>query len=409
VLALAATAPATPAIINPDSDTRSVPYQVALLDNSMRPYEDQYCGGTIVDASHIVTAAHCVSYAGDVVPPNAIQVAAGIANLAAPEATYQRRTLSQIDRHPDSRNLEFDAAVLTLAEPLVLNDAVRPLALPAANANDVGAPALLSGWGDTDPSRYYATHPASLQHVVIDVLADSACSAYGADYFASMMLCAGRNDSGAVKGECQGDSGGPLARLDGAGHAVALVGIASWVYDCGDATHPSIFVRVAAPAIRDFILAHSNASVSTPPPPTTPPGSGTGGTPKPPAGGSSGAQKPPAGQAGGVAVDGVSPASVAAAETVAESANRISRGHCTRSRCTLTVRATGRSAVTLTLVRLTGCAHGAPGTACRRARHLTLTELDPGVFRIVLHRLAPARYRASAAGAAGLVFRVKPR
>src|SRR5262249_23341618 len=60
LLGAAAGAAPAGAIINPDTDTRWLPYQVALIDSPFTIADDHYCGATLVDASHVVTAAHCV-------------------------------------------------------------------------------------------------------------------------------------------------------------------------------------------------------------------------------------------------------------------------------------------------------------------------------------------------------------
>src|SRR3954471_14308165 len=79
-----------PLVIEPDG-TGVVPYQVAILSSSATTLQNEiFCGGTIRDALHVVTAAPCVGgstsdEAGE------IAVAAGFTSQVKPQATLQRR------------------------------------------------------------------------------------------------------------------------------------------------------------------------------------------------------------------------------------------------------------------------------------------------------------------------------
>jgi len=451
----AALAPATgtaaageraPRIVNPDPDTRAIPYQAAIVAGDLRP-RDVFCGGTVVDALHVVTAGHCFAQENAGVRAGDINVIAGFTNLDAPEPTRQQRSVLRIARHPSFfiddglGGYHFDATVLTLAQPLELGGAVQALPLAPIGAGATGDSALVSGWGDTDPSTPGWQQPTTLQHAVIDVLADSRCQApYGASYDASQMLCALR-DGPPTKDSCVGDSGGPLASLDGAGTPVALIGIVSYGATCADTTHPGVYTRVGSSAIRPFL-----DSARTPVPgspsldaigPVGPghvlscfPGAWEGATAfaygwlrdgQPIAGAADPTYTVAAGDAAhalACRVTGLNGTLSATADSSAVSvvrnevvvlrdppppASRISRGRCTRTACTLTVRVTdagltvGEPRLRVTLRRLSGCARGSRGRSCRRTRVVAARRL-PGTttFALTLRRLAAARYQLSA-------------
>jgi hypothetical protein len=86
------------------------------------------------------------------------------------------------------------------------------------------------------------------------MVADSTCAgAYGADFFASTMVCAGFPQGGVDT--CQGDSGGPLVvqafqRSAKAANTVRLVGDTSFGVGCARPGIPGVYGRLAADPMR---------------------------------------------------------------------------------------------------------------------------------------------------------------
>lgn len=253
----AGAAGAVPVVIAPDG-SGVVPFQAAIVFSSATTLQNEiFCGGTIRDPLHVITAAHCVEESSTD-EPGEIDVAAGFTDQVKPQATMQRRHVVAISSHPEFNTpitLDNDAAILTLDQPLDLSDPSVIAALPPAAAGATGTQALISGWGDTNPADPFVS-PAKLQEAVVDVLADSACSGYADAYDPSEMICAGRIlNGGAAVDTCQGDSGGPLARLsaNNAQSADALLGITSFGNGCGDASFPGIYTRIAGPSVNAFV------------------------------------------------------------------------------------------------------------------------------------------------------------
>ena len=223
-----------------------VPWQVALMFSSEPDdFYAQFCGGSIVSADWIVTAAHCLpgmSAAG-------IEVLAGVTSLGEPGST--RVAVQEIISHPqyDDSTLENDIALLKLATPLDLSGAEKTLiALPFAEQSSswpaAGDPATVSGWGNTSTTS--AAYSADLMAVVVDVLTDPSetqCGSYPTNgYLPEQMLCAAEISLG--KDSCQGDSGGPLA-VEVRG-SWTLAGIVSWGYGCADPLYPGVYTRVTS-------------------------------------------------------------------------------------------------------------------------------------------------------------------
>jgi hypothetical protein len=258
LVAAAVCCPSAGAIVGGESvPLTGHPYQVALLDNARGPaVSSQYCGGSIRDALHIITAAHCVYNTpfspGVVASPSQIDVLAGTENLAT-ESAGERPQVSAISYDPayDDGIKAHDAAVLTLAQPLTLGPKVQPVQVTDV-AMPAGAAVYVTGWGDTDPD-VDGPYPNLLQGVEVNVVGDSLCDSKYAilgGIEEQYEICAAATG----KDSCYGDSGGPLVNRYGSTPADdRLVGIVSWGYDCADPHYPGVYTEVAEPSIRSFV------------------------------------------------------------------------------------------------------------------------------------------------------------
>jgi secreted trypsin-like serine protease len=189
----------------------------------------QFCGGTLVAPTKVVTAAHCMQGAS----PSDILVVGGRTYLDGSDGTVAE--VSDIWVHPDfsGNTLTSDVAVITLASEL-------PYAtLPYVAETDTGLYAegtttRILGWGTTRENG-----PSSNQLLTAEVptVSDAGCTdAYGSGYISSSMVCAGFDEGGVDT--CQGDSGGPLV-IDG-----KLAGVVSWGQGCARAGYPGVYTRL---------------------------------------------------------------------------------------------------------------------------------------------------------------------
>ncbi len=267
------------------------PWQVALLDAAKpNDYDAQECGGSILSAVWIITAAHCVvDEDGVTESPSSFEVGAGITVLGSPNVTRSEVTQIVVHSGYDDVTLNNDIALLRLAAPLTLDGTTKkaitvpdPAELgtswPAANTA-----ALVSGWGNTSTTG--DNYPTQLQAAILRVLtnpADTFCGFYpdpdDVDYLNTTMLCAGYLTP-PTRDACQGDSGGPLAVKNNGTYLLA--GIVSYGYGCADPSYPGLYTRVTH--YNNWIS--QNTGQSSPPTPTNPG--------QPPAGNPSFPQQPP--------------------------------------------------------------------------------------------------------------------
>ncbi|XP_053949100.1 trypsin alpha-3-like [Anastrepha ludens] len=194
------------------------PFQVSLQDNRSGLH---ICGGSIISANYVVTAAHCVTNEQGVeYPVTKLMVRAGITQVYKGGVIVG---IAQIRRHPQylsPSSINGDIALLRLTRPLTFSDRIK--AIPLARADPpTGAAVIISGWGRTSADGPPATQ---LQYNTLRPITNAECRKYFSDVPQTVLCLAHTPGNGA----CYGDSGGP-AIYNG-----NLVGVANFIiYRCG--------------------------------------------------------------------------------------------------------------------------------------------------------------------------------
>ncbi|MGX7824954.1 S1 family peptidase [Actinokineospora sp. 24-640] len=218
----------------------------------------QFCGGTLVAPTKVVTAAHCAG----AMAASDLRVVAGREDKQAADGIVA--TVSAVWVHPDYRSVTegADVAVLTLAASLPYR------LLPIAEADDTasyaaGTPATILGWGRVAEGGASSRYLLKAQ---VPIYADADCATAYGPFSPKPMVCAGLPEGGVDT--CQGDSGGPLI-VKG-----TLVGLASWGEGCAAPGKPGVYTRVSTytpdiAAVVDAAPEQPTPTTTSTPPPTS--------------------------------------------------------------------------------------------------------------------------------------------
>lgn len=207
---------------------------------------DQYghfCGGTLIDATTIITAAHCF-------PPEwpfrtDMIAYAGITNLndTASAFTFSLNSLTVHPKYASDNygGVSYDIAILK-AKLVQGNATLLPLGrveldngtFYSRNFARVG----VAGWGATIEGNR-GSKSRILLETAVSIVPQVQCQAMYPELDPTSICAYGVNTDA-----CQGDSGGPLYALK-PNKDVVLVGIVSYGIGCARADMPGVYSRIS--------------------------------------------------------------------------------------------------------------------------------------------------------------------
>ena len=248
----------------------------------LRMSEDtqSHCGGSLIADRFVLTAAHCAKN----IPIHYILVNMFYNTPNASTHTYEYR-VKKVTLHDqyDAEKLVNDYAMIELYEPV---KDVKPVMLPDRNGKDDTASTEVKaiGWGVTDAGDrssaslvlkeddftlmdtavckdkmiralrlklgFDSQDTGSDQHMSSN--SQALIESINSIHIDDSVHCINSLDGNSP---CYGDSGGPLL-VDPQTETPMVVGIASWLAECGVADYPTVYARVTS--AQTFIDAHSS-------------------------------------------------------------------------------------------------------------------------------------------------------
>jgi len=234
---------AQPYIVNGvEAVPHEFPFMAALMNRNR-----QFCGGSLIDERHILTAAHCVAHMSKYDVQN-LRVRLGDHNIkdGIKDGSTVEKRVKRVIRHKgfSSSTLWNDVAILTMEDDVQFNNNIQPICLARGSNSYVDRKVTVAGWGTLSEG---GSQPSNLMKVDVKVWTNARCkSSYGSSApggITSHMLCASDNVNRRPRDSCSGDSGGPLFSCPYNG-SCEQIGIVSWGIGCAKERYPGVYTRV---------------------------------------------------------------------------------------------------------------------------------------------------------------------
>lgn len=197
---------------------------------SLRDYLGHRCGGTLITAYLVLTAAHCKPVAKD---------GKAVAGLGGSASDIQESEIADIFLYPtySEKDEGDDIAILLLKKPIKETQYVKYSFIPPHKITkylQTCYQVLSKGWGRTQAG----SRSNRLMCVNLPMITSKECQrVWGTKKIESVdrVLCTLSKEG---KDTCNGDSGGPLMCNN------VQIGVVAWGGDCGATKEPGVYMRI---------------------------------------------------------------------------------------------------------------------------------------------------------------------
>uniref|UniRef100_A0A034WHW8 Serine protease SP24D n=1 Tax=Bactrocera dorsalis TaxID=27457 RepID=A0A034WHW8_BACDO len=211
------------------------PHQISLYIRG-----DFTCGGSIISASYVLTAAHCVtSQPGINYPASYFTVRAGSSQLYT-GGVYV--SVAETKVHPQYRSYIYDIALLRLSTKLSFNSRIRAISLATVEPPNNSA-ITISGFGRV---RTSGELPSRLKYNTLRSLTYGNCKRFISDVDPTTLCLSHTIGNGA----CYGDSGGPAV------YNGKLVGVSNYIINGCGSNYPDGYAKI--PSFRNWVRQNSD-------------------------------------------------------------------------------------------------------------------------------------------------------
>ncbi|KNG47033.1 trypsin-domain-containing protein [Stemphylium lycopersici] len=212
---------------------------------SLQRSGSHFCGGTLLNANTVLTAAHCA------VGQSASSLTIRAGSLSRTSGGVTARVASiKVNPGYTSSTFNGDLAIMKLATSIPTSSTIGYATLPASGSDPAAGTTLtVAGWGTTSSGG--TSLPTNLLKVDVPVVSRSSCQAsYGTSAVTTQMFCAGLAAGG--KDSCQGDSGGPIINKS----TKVVLGAVSWGNGCAAPNAPGVYANIGQSTLRTFVAAN---------------------------------------------------------------------------------------------------------------------------------------------------------